>query len=93
MRWRKTIGKTLNDFEGLPLAKYKLLKENEKDTYAPAKNGLIGRFRHEEARIDAKRQFRSRILRMGEDLEAFVYDLKLLHFRAWPQQGEEAENE
>ena len=54
---------------------------------------MIGRFCPKEARIDAKRQFRSRTLRLGEDLDAFVYNLELLHSRAWPQQGEDARNE
>lgn len=79
--------------EGLAFAKYKLLIENEKNTYTHAKGGLIGRFCHEEARINAKQQFRSRLARMGEDLDAFVYDLKLLRSHVWPHPVEEARNE
>ena len=73
--------------QGLAFAKFELLTIDEENFYAHAKGKMIGRFCPREERIDAKRQFKSRILRMSKDLDAFVYDLELLHSRAWPEQG------
>ena len=59
----------------------KLLVKNGKDSYG--KGRLTGRFRNKEVSIEAKRRFKNRILRMGEDKD-FFYDPVLLDSRAWP---------
>ena len=61
--------------DGLSFAKFELLSAYKIDTYDHAKSALIDTFCPKQARLEAKRQFRRRALRLGEDIDSFVYDI------------------